>query len=676
MMISVMTASNFKGRTMKTRHLWVLFLICLLAFCSGAGNEDTAQYVPVPETIINDGVPAIPGTIMDTMKRYTDVKSTSFSSWGPAGKGMLVATRLGNTTQIFRLENALGELHQLTDYEEPVAQAIFCPDPEKEYFLFVKDVGGEENYQFFRHDLKTGQAEMITDGKSRNMMSFFGLGGTFNHKGDRIAYVNNSRTGMLFDVYTMDPQKPETQELVFKAQRPAYYMPVFWFPDDKRILLAEYISINEVNTYIVDTTRGESKKIDSQCDGKCFFALFLLAPDGKTCYGLSDRDGEFKQIIKVNIESGDIKSLELGVPWDIENGTGTADASKAAFVVNEGGVGRLYLMDVREETFEAVKSVPMAQISSLQFDASGEKLAMTLNGPRMNGDVYVLDLESQQLKRWTESDTVGLDTSQFVEPELIQFPTFDTVDGKPRMIPSFYYRPSKESSKPCPALIWIHGGPEGQFRPGFSPQFNFFLNEMNVAILAPNVRGSSGFGKHYLLLDNAEKREDSVRDIGALLDWIDTRPEIDKERVAVIGGSYGGYMVLSSMFHYSDRLACGVDIVGISNFVTFLKSTKAYRRDLRRAEYGDEREIGEFLNQISPTTNAHKIKIPLFVIQGKNDPRVPWTESQQIMETVRKNGIPVWYQMATNEGHGFAKKDNSDYMYYSIVKFFQEYLIK
>jgi dipeptidyl aminopeptidase/acylaminoacyl peptidase len=661
---------------MKTKYCWALCLILVLVFCQGQKGEDSGQYVAAPETIENDGVPPIPIEIMDTMKRYADLKSTSFRSWDPTGKGMLVATRLKNTTQIYKLDRALGELRQLTDYAEPVTQAIYCPDPEKKYFLFVKDVGGGENYQFFRHDLETGQAEMISDGKSRNMMSFFGTGNTFNHKGDRIAYVNNSRTGMLFDVYTMDPEKPETAKLVFKAKRPAYYMPVLWFPNDKRILVAEYISANEVNSYVIDTETGESEKIDPHCDNKCFFALFLLAPDGKTCYGLSDRKGEFKQLIKVNLATGDIKTLELGIPWDIDSGTASADASQAAFVVNEEGIGRLYLMDVNQETFEPVESVPMAQISGLEFDTSGKQLAMTLSGPRMNGDVYVLDLESNQLKRWTESDTGGLDTSRFVEPELIQFPTFDTVDAKPRMIPSFYYNPSEESHKPYPVLIWIHGGPEGQFRPGFNPQYNYILNEMGIAILAPNVRGSSGYGKSYLLLDNAEKREDSVRDIGALLDWVATRPELDKERVAVIGGSYGGYMVLASMFHYSDRLACGVDIVGISNFVTFLKSTKAYRQDLRRAEYGDEREIGEFLNKISPTTNAHKIKIPLFVIQGKNDPRVPWTESQQIMETVRKNGVPVWYQMATNEGHGFAKKDNSDFMYYSIVKFFQEYLLR
>jgi dipeptidyl aminopeptidase/acylaminoacyl peptidase len=259
---------------------------------------------------------------------------------------------------------------------------------------------------------------------------------------------------------------------------------------------------------------------------------------------------------------------------------------------------------------------------------------------------------------------------------LIHYPTFDKVKGKNRMIPAFYYRPTQNSTQPFPVLIYIHGGPEGQDKPGFQGTFNYFINELGIAVICPNVRGSTGYGKSYLMLDNAEKREDSVKDIGALLDWIATRPELDKNRAAVYGGSYGGYMVLASMVHYSDRLACGVDIVGISNFVTFLKNTSAYRRDLRRAEYGDERKIGDFLNKISPLTNAHKIKKPLLVIQGKNDPRVPLSEAEQIVATVKKNNVPVWYLMATNEGHGFRKKYNSDFMYYAVVRFLQEYLLK
>jgi len=668
---------------MKARHLLAPALLLAAAACSSRPpaashppeDRSAARYVPVPETISNDGVPPIPMDIMDSLQRYADIKSASFASWGPSSSGMLVASRLENTTQIYRIDGPGDELRQLTDFEEPVSQAVFCPDPAKGYFIFVKDVGGGENYQLFRYDVATGEAEMITDGTSRNMLGFAGVGNVFSKSGRWMAYTSNRRTGTLFDTWVMDPRHPESARMVFQAARPAYYFPVTWFADDTRMLVVEFASINEVSSYVVDTATGESEKIDSKCDGSCFFGVFAVSPDGSTAYALTDRRGEFREVVSVDLDVGKILPLSLKVPWDVEQGVGSADGERAAVVVNDGGIGRLYLMDVRKETFEAVDSVPMAQISDLQFDSRGDRLAMTLNGPRMNGDVFVLDLATGDLERWTESDSAGLDTASFVEPELIHYPTFDSVDGEPRMISAFYYKPDTEDDGPFPVIISIHGGPEGQYTPRFNAQSSFFVQEMGIAILAPNVRGSSGYGKSYLLLDNAEKREDSVRDIGALLDWIETRPELDSDRVAVFGGSYGGYMVLASMFHYSDRLACGVDVVGISNFVTFLKSTKAYRRDLRRAEYGDEREIGEFLDSISPTTNAHRITIPLFVIQGKNDPRVPWTESQRIVETVRANGVPVWYQMATNEGHGFAKRDNSDFMYAAIAMFLREYLL-
>jgi dipeptidyl aminopeptidase/acylaminoacyl peptidase len=348
---------------------------------------------------------------------------------------------------------------------------------------------------------------------------------------------------------------------------------------------------------------------------------------------------------------------------------------KAAFLVNEGGISRLYLMNPDTLKYKAVTSIPEGVIAGITFDRAGKKLFFNISNARIYNDAFHLDLETMKLVRWTESDTGSLDLAAFPTHQLIHYPTFDKVKGKARMIPAFYYRPTKKSTHPFPVLIYIHGGPEGQDKPGFQGTFNYFINELGIAVICPNVRGSAGYGKSYLMLDNAEKREDSVKDIGALLDWIASRPELDKNRVAVYGGSYGGYMVLASMVHYSDRLACGVDIVGISSFVTFLKNTSAYRRDLRRAEYGDERKIGDFLNKISPLTNSHKIKKPLLVIQGKNDPRVPLTEAEQIVATVKKNNVPVWYLMATNEGHGFRKKYNSDFMYYAVTRFLQEYLL-
>jgi len=290
--------------------------------------------------------------------------------------------------------------------------------------------------------------------------------------------------------------------------------------------------------------------------------------------------------------------------------------------------------------------------------------------------VYSYNLESGKLARWTYSEAGGLNTSGFPETRLIHYPAFDQVNGKPRMIPAFIARPPARFKPPYPVLINIHGGPEGQARPGLNASYT--LNEMGIATIWPNVRGSSGYGKTYLTLDNAYLREDSVKDIGALLDWIATQPDLEGKRVAVSGGSYGGYMSLASMVHYSDRLRCGIDVVGISNWVTFLKNTQAYRQDLRRVEYGDERDpkMREFLEKISPLTNAGRIKVPMLAVQGRNDPRVPLAESEQMVRKIRDNGGTVWYVMAKDEGHGFQKKQNRDYQTWAEILFLEQFLLK
>jgi dipeptidyl aminopeptidase/acylaminoacyl peptidase len=253
---------------------------------------------------------------------------------------------------------------------------------------------------------------------------------------------------------------------------------------------------------------------------------------------------------------------------------------------------------------------------------------------------------------------------------LVRWPTFDG-----RQISGFLYQPPAKFTGKRPVIISIHGGPE--YRPGFLGRSNYFINELGVAMIMPNVRGSSGYGKSFLKLDNGMLREDSVKDIGALLDWIKTQPGLDADRVMVTGGSYGGYMTLAVATLYNDRIKASLDVVGISNFVSFLEKTESYRRDLRRVEYGDERDpkMREFLQSISPLNRATKITKPLFVVQGKNDPRVPLNEAEQIVATVKKNGSPVWYLMATDEGHGFAKKKNIDYQFYATIVFVQQHLL-
>jgi dipeptidyl aminopeptidase/acylaminoacyl peptidase len=356
------------------------------------------------------------------------------------------------------------------------------------------------------------------------------------------------------------------------------------------------------------------------------------------------------------------------------------DRTRAAFSMNVEGRSKIYLLDLLSREFEQVNKVPVGLGGGLEFSPDGRKLGMTLNTAKTPSDSFVLALgegalEYGELERWTYSEVGGLDTDSFIEPELVHYLTFDSDDGGPETIPAWVYRPAGEG--PHPVIINIHGGPEGQARPSFSSTYQMWLNKLGAVVIRPNVRGSAGYGKHYMSLDNGFKREDSVRDIGALLDWIATQPDMDKNRVAVFGGSYGGYMVLASAVHYSDRLAAAVDVVGISNFVTFLENTQDYRRDLRRAEYGDERDpaMREHLQSISPLTHVDKIKIPMLVVQGQNDPRVPVTEAIQVVDALRANGNPVWYMNALNEGHGYRKKENRDVYAQATVMFLQKYLV-
>jgi dipeptidyl aminopeptidase/acylaminoacyl peptidase len=327
-------------------------------------------------------------------------------------------------------------------------------------------------------------------------------------------------------------------------------------------------------------------------------------------------------------------------------------------------------------SYKELKGIPVGQIGNFTFHPQKNNLiAMTLSSAKSSGDAFVYDLKGNKLQAWTESETGGLDKNKFVEPELISYPTFDQTDGQPRLIPAFLYKPRDTKGK-VPVVVSIHGGPEAQFRPGFSASFQYYASEMGIAVIAPNVRGSSGYGKTYLTLDNGFKREDSVKDIGALLDWIAAQPDLDSSRVVVMGGSYGGYMTLASMTYYSDRLAGGIDIVGISHFISFLTNTKSYRQDLRRVEYGDERnpDMKTFLDKISPLTNVKKIQKPLFVVQGLNDPRVPTSEAEQIVKAVRANGNDAWYLLAKDEGHGFRKKANQSVHMQTTVMFLEKVL--
>jgi dipeptidyl aminopeptidase/acylaminoacyl peptidase len=389
---------------------------------------------------------------------------------------------------------------------------------------------------------------------------------------------------------------------------------------------------------------------------------------------VTDKHSEFQRLIKMDLTSKKDTILTADIKWDVDDLALSQDGTLIAFITNEDGVGVLHLMDAKTGKERKAPKLPLGTITNLRFHENNRDLGFNLSSAKSPSDAYSLDVKSGKVERWTESETGGLNPENFVEPEMLSFKSFDGI-----RISGFIYRPDpKKFSGKRPVIINIHGGPESQARPIFQARNNYYLNELGVAMIYPNVRGSAGYGKSFLTLDNGFKREDSVKDIGALIEWIKHDARLDANRIAVMGGSYGGYMVLASMTHFADELRCAVDVVGISNFLTFLKNTQDYRRDLRRAEYGDERDekMRAHLEKISPLTNVEKIKKPLFVVQGKNDPRVPLSEAEQMVKKIRDQGGTVWYLMAKDEGHGFAKKKNADYQFLATIEFFKEHLLK
>jgi dipeptidyl aminopeptidase/acylaminoacyl peptidase len=399
-----------------------------------------------------------------------------------------------------------------------------------------------------------------------------------------------------------------------------------------------------------------------------------FSKDGKGIYTTTDKDSEFHRLAYIDLATKQHTYLSDQIKWDVDDFALSPDGKTIAFATNEDGISRLHLLDTKSRREKTAPPLPAGIIGGLRWHENSRDLGFTLNTARSAADVYSLDAQTGKVERWTESETGGLNASNLPDPQLVRWPSFD---GK--TISGFLYMPPAGKFKGArPVIINIHGGPEGQSRPTFLGRGNYFLNEMGVAVIFPNVRGSTGYGKTFLALDNGMKREDTYKDIGALLDWIKTQPELDAGRVLVTGGSYGGHMTFAVATRYSDRIRASLPVVGISNLVSFLERTEAYRRDLRRVEYGDERDpaMREFMTRTAPLNNAKNITKPIFVVAGGNDPRVPVNEAEQMVRTVRANGTSVWYLMAKDEGHGFAKKKNQDFQFYATVMFVRENLLK
>ena len=612
-----------------------------------------------------EGIPPIPITLADKVRKYTEARGATALDWHPTERAMLISTRFANSNQVHRVLKPGGARYQLTFFNEPVGTAAYEPIVGK-YFLFTKDVGGNEFGQIYRQDLASGDSALLTDGgRSQNG------GWAWNNKRNLICYGSTRRNGADRDLWIMDPSKPESNRLAVQTSGGGWSVQD-WSPDDSTLLVQEAISINKTNLYAADVATGKLTPLTDPTSEIAYGAA-VYSKDGKSLYLTTDSSGEFQQLATMSLSDKKLTFLTQDIPWSVEHFEPSHDGRQIDFSVNERGISKIFVMDTTTGVKRQVPDLPTGVITLGAWRRDDSEFAVSITSAQSSSDVYSVDAKTLALTRWTESEMGGLVPNDLRTAELIEWKSFD---GK--LISGFLYQPPKRFTGKRPVIINIHGGPEGQSRPTFLGRNNYFLNELGCAILFPNVRGSDGYGKSFLKLDNGMKRLDSVKDIGALLDWIAMSPDLDASRVMITGGSYGGYMTLACAVDYNDRIACSLDVVGISHFGTFLKNTESYRRDLRRVEYGDERqtEMAEFFDKMAPLNNAHKISKPLFVVQGGNDPRVPLSEAEQMVAKVKNNKSPVWYLMATDEGHGFRKKNNADYQFYATIQFVEQFLLK
>jgi len=647
-----------------------LFLAVSLAGVLSLGARAQELAIAPSENLVTDGITKIPASLAETAGRYGSYRSASFVDWSPTGREMLIATRFADVPQLHLVKTPGGARQQLTFFADSVTNARFHPNGG-DYLVFSKDIGGGEWFQLYRYDMKTGDVTLLTDGKARNLM------GPWSSGGDQLAYMSTRRTGKDTDLWVMNPAEPKSDHLLTKLEGGGW-QPLDWSPDDKKILLEEELSINESYLWLVDTTTGEKTALTlRETKEKISYGEAQFSKDGKGIYLTTDKDSEFHRLAYFDLSTKAYAFLTSEIAWDVEQFDLSPEGDLVAFVTNEDGVSALRTLYTKSRMPGAGLKLFGVITGKIRWTPDGKELGYSLTDSRSPGDAFSIGQGFGfrgigASERWTRSET-AVKTDSFLNAELIKWRSFDE-----KMISGFLYKPPAKFSGKRPVLVVIHGGPEGQSQPTFLGRSNYYLNELGIALIYPNVRGSTGYGKTFSLLDNGFKREDTYKDINALFDWIATQPELDASRICVTGGSYGGHMTLAVSTFYSDRIRCSVDIVGMSNLVTFLEHTEAYRRDLRRVEYGDERDakMHDFLEKIAPMNNIEKIKKPMMVVAGKNDPRVPVSESEQIAGALKKQGTTVWYLMAKDEGHGFRKKANQDFQFYATVEFLKEYLLK
>lgn len=636
--------------------LVTIWLLLCLASQSALGQGSNAGEDPDP-------LPKVPSSLVREVSPYTSMSSYGLAGWHPSRREIwakaITASYLGIASVGSPGDSPqVGAVFPANTYD-----VYYAPDGKSA--VYVKDSDGNEQFQVYAYDPSSRKATLLSDGKSRNTEP------VWSNKSDWVIYSSNRRNGTDTDLYVAKPFDSNTTRLL--AQDKGYLKVFDWSPDDHQALFYNWLSANESYLYTVDVTSGQKTLLTPQTGTeKVAYDYAQFSADGRGVYLTTDRDSEFLRLAYMDLPTKKVTYLSDAIKWNIELFSLSPDRKNLAFISNEDGVSRLHLLDATTNKERAVSWPRVGVISNLRWNNDNTNLAFSFVSARSIWDIYSLNISTGKSERWVKGTSGGLDADKFSEPEVIHWKSFDD-----RQISGFLYRPPAKFTGTRPVIIDIHGGPDDQARPDFNGADNYLINELGVVKVYPNVRGSTGYGKTFLKSDNGFKREDAIKDIGALLDWIKAQPALDADRVLVTGVSYGGYVALSVAANYSDRIRAAESISGPTNLVTFNEHTEEWRRDRRREEYGDERDpkMREFLNRVSPLNNAGKIKKPLMIVQGENDARVPASEADQIVAAVKKSGMPVWYLLAKNEGHDFTQK-TLDLQLYETILFVKEFLLK
>jgi len=587
--------------------------------------------------------------------RYLNIRNAYTPVWLEDGKRVAFLTDITGTPQVWAVDANGGWPDQLTFFTEKVWTLNVSPDGKR--LVCTRDIGGNEHYQIFLVDQDGKDVQRI----SRDMVAIYHFG-AWSPDGKQIAFSSNERNGLHFDIYIQDLDHGEP-EMVFEST--GMFDVLSWSPDGSQLILIESISSAQMPIFLLDLPTGEIKNL-SPLNAPITNLTVKWTKHG-TVYVLTNRDQDLLGVATLDTTTGEVTYLFENQTRDVEALAISPDGCILAYTENRDGFKHLIIYNQDTGEAKSVPSLPAGVVDEPTFSPDGKSLAVSAQSPTDNLNIWVIDLETSVSRKITNSAKAGIAQVGLVSPELVHFDTFDGLS-----IPAFWYRP-KYFEPPYPVILYVHGGPASQTIADFDPRFQFFLSQ-GYAILAPNVRGSSGYGKNYMALDDVEYRMDSVADLKYAVDWLRESGEADSGRIAIYGRSYGGFMVLAAITTYPDLWAAAIDVVGIANWVTFLENTSIWRRAHREKEYGSLEDDRAFLKTISPIHKVDSIQCPLLVVHGANDPRVPISEADQIVEKLRKRNHPVEYLRYDDEGHKIAKLHNRIDSFTKMAVFLARYM--